>query len=126
MNNLTPEEAGSSTVALAITKRILRQPAMALVRYDQNTLGNLDTFCGHLAREVDEELKAAGLTFRMSNRIDPDITLTPSEQGFLDGLLARDGRGDSVCQASRTAKEVTQNIELSPQEITFYGYRGGK
>ena len=90
MKNLTPEEAGASTVALAIAKRILKQPAMNSVRDEMNQYVNLWTFTGHLAREVDAELENVGLSFRMVHHLDPDITITPSERGALYGLLAKE------------------------------------
>ncbi len=108
MNNLTPEEAGSSAVALAIAKRILRQPAMKEIRLSMSVLcplhiGDVPTglkvFCGHLAREIDFELQYHGLSFRHANRIDPMITLTPSEQGKLDGILAK-GDTDAIRTSS--------------------------
>ena len=92
MENLTPEQTGSSSVALAIAKRILRQPAMSVVCDDQSALGNFEVFCGHIAREIDEELTSFGLTFRLVEHPDKDITLTPSERGKLDGILAKEKR----------------------------------
>jgi len=88
MKNLTPEDVGASAIALAIAKRIMKQPAMNPVRDEMNRYGNLWTFTGHLAREVDVELEPAGLSFRSVHHLDPDITLTPSERGKLDGILA--------------------------------------
>jgi len=109
MLNLTPEEAGTSAIALAIAKRFLNQPALSAVRVAMAENENLRVFCGHLAREVDCELGNAGLTFRMAHHLDPGITLTSSERGALDGLLAK---GDSTCQAFRTAREVTREAQM--------------
>jgi len=89
MKNLTPEEAGASAVALAIVKRILQQPAMGRVCDDMDSLENLEVFCGYLAREVDDELKKFGLSFRQVSHFDNNITLTPAERGKLDGILAK-------------------------------------
>ena len=49
---LTPEQAGSSVLALQISRKILQQPAMLSVRRELSENDNLSTFCGYLAREV--------------------------------------------------------------------------
>ena len=115
MKNLTPEDAGSSAVALAIAKRILIEPMFDDIRMVMNNYHpeSVEVFCGHLAREVDEELFSHGLSLRMIESQDTDITLTPSEQGKLDGILAK-SRGDSACEANRISVNSS------------YGYRKKK
>ncbi len=72
MENLTPKQAGSSRLALDITKMILRQPALEVVRKNMEDLddGALSVFCGHLAREIDIELKKDQLKWKHSQLVN--------------------------------------------------------
>ena len=53
---LTPKIAGSSALALQISKEIIRQPVMKSLRDEFSEHNNLWTLCGHFAREVIDPL----------------------------------------------------------------------
>ena len=53
---LTPKIAGSSALALQISKEIIRQPTMKSLRDEFSEHNILWALCGHFAREVIDTL----------------------------------------------------------------------
>jgi hypothetical protein len=93
MKNTTPEETGASPLALAIARRILRQPAMSSVREAMGTDDNLSIFCGFLAREVIGEI-----LHDFSPHLFPAVPFkqTPGERGRQDGMIAKVGKLENL------------------------------
>ena len=61
---MTPKTAGASPLAVNLAKRVLSYDGMALVR---NALAtprggyDLEAFCADIARDIDSELRSAGI-----------------------------------------------------------------